>query len=121
MGIAALTPMLHVKEVSRSIAFYERLGFTVRSTVAPPDATEPVWAWLTSGEAQLMVTLANGPVAADQQAVLLYLYCTDVDGFRTELLGKGLAPGAVTRPFYAPRGEFRLEDPDGYVLMVSHT
>ncbi|MFN7977790.1 MAG: VOC family protein [Vicinamibacterales bacterium] len=110
-----------MREVSRSVAFYERLGFTVRSTVVPPDASGPIWAWLTSGEAQLMVALANGPVAADQQAVLLYLYCPDVDALRTELQGKGLAPGPVTRPFYAPRGEFRLEDPDGYVLMVSHT
>jgi hypothetical protein len=24
-------------------------------------------------------------------------------------------------PFYAPRGEFRLTDPDGYTLMITHT
>jgi hypothetical protein len=26
--------------------------------------------------------------------------------------------GEITRPFYMPAGEFRLEDPDGYVLLV---
>lgn len=121
MSVAALTAMLHVQSVPRSIAFYSTLGFTARSTVMDDGGTAPIWAWLTSGNAQLMVAQANGPVVADQQAVLLYLYCPDVDAFRTELLGKGLAPGPVRYPFYAPRGEFRLEDPDGYGLMVSHT
>jgi hypothetical protein len=26
----------------------------------------------------------------------------------------------ITTPFYAPRGEFRLVDPDGYCLMITH-
>ena len=30
----------------------------------------------------------------------------------------GVAGGEIKSPFYAPRGEFRVEDPDGYVLMV---
>jgi len=29
--------------------------------------------------------------------------------------------GPIARPFYAPEGEFRVTDPDGYVLMVTHT
>lgn len=121
MPIAALTPLLHVQDVTRSIGFYAALGFTVRSSVADAGGATPIWAWLTSGDAQLMVAKATAPVVADQQAALLYLYCPDVDVFRAELLGKGLMARPVARPFYAPRGEFRLEDPDGYVLMVSHT
>jgi hypothetical protein len=29
-----------------------------------------------------------------------------------------LSPGAIEHPFYMPSGEFRLFDPDGYVLLV---
>jgi hypothetical protein len=29
--------------------------------------------------------------------------------------------GEMKVPFYCPKGEFRLEDPDGYVLMLTHT
>jgi hypothetical protein len=29
--------------------------------------------------------------------------------------------GPIQSPFWAPRGEFRVIDPDGYVLMISHT
>jgi len=40
---------------------------------------------------------------------------------RTSLVNAGLDPGEIMTPFYAPRGEFELRDPDGYVLMISHT
>jgi hypothetical protein len=28
---------------------------------------------------------------------------------------------ALAAPFYAPRGEFRVKDPDGYDIMITHT
>jgi hypothetical protein len=61
------------------------------------------------------------PVDREKQAVLFYLYCDDVHGFRSELLAAGVEAGPVQCPFYAPRGEFRVTDPDGYALMVTHT
>jgi hypothetical protein len=53
--------------------------------------------------------------------VLFYVYTDDVAAARESLIEAGLSPGVITMPFYAPRGEFRLEDPDGYVVMVTHT
>jgi catechol 2,3-dioxygenase-like lactoylglutathione lyase family enzyme len=121
MALDSLVPMAHVADVARSIAFYERMGFAVRHTHAREGTTTLVWAWLASGGAQLMLALADEPVAAAQQAVLFYVYADDVEGYRAELLGKGVEAGLVNRPFYNPRGEFRVTDPDGYVLMVTHT
>jgi catechol 2,3-dioxygenase-like lactoylglutathione lyase family enzyme len=121
MPLSALVPMAHVADVTRSIAFYRRLGFEVGSTHAPEGSTQPVWAWLRSGQAQLMVALAGEPVVPSQQAVLFYLYCANVEEYRRELLASGVAAGEITYPFYNPRGEFRVTDPDGYVLMVTHT
>ena len=89
--IRALVPFVHVSNVPESIAFYEKLGMTVGNTFVPPDATEPAWAWLQSGIAQLMLAKASEPV------------------------------GDIKYPFFAPRGEFRITDPDGYVLMITHT
>jgi hypothetical protein len=68
-----------------------------------------------------MVARASEPVIASQQAVLFYVYRDDVAGKRAELQKAGIAAGTIAFPFYAPRGEFRVEDPDGYVLMVTHT
>jgi hypothetical protein len=64
---------------------------TVRNTFVPPDANDPAWAWLQNGIAQLMLAKATAPVSDIQY------------------------------PFFAPRGEFRITDPDGYVLMITHT
>jgi len=117
----ALVPMAFVDSVPRSIEFYERLGFVVGNTFVPPDQTEPSWAWLKSGGAQLMVARASEPVVPSQQAVLFYLYCDNVALYREELQNADVVTGEITYPFYAPRGEFRVTDPDGYALMVTHT
>ena len=68
-----------------------------------------------------MLAAATEPVEPDKQAVLFYVYCDDVTAFREQLIQAGVEAGPIRSPFYAPRGEFRVVDPDGYVLMISHT
>ena len=119
--VRALVPMVHVRSVAASIAFYARLGFEVDNTVAPADQEEPSWAYLGSDRAQLMLSKADEPVVAGQQGVLFYVYCDDVPALLERLSAEGVAAGPIARPFYAPGGEFRIEDPDGYVIMVTHT
>jgi catechol 2,3-dioxygenase-like lactoylglutathione lyase family enzyme len=119
--VRAFVPMAHVKSVAASIAFYRRLGFEVENTFAPPDEKEPSWANLWSGQAQIMLARADEPFVPGQQAVLFYLYCDDVRALREHLVAGGIEAGPIQKPFYAPEGEFRIEDPDGYVIMVTHT
>ena len=115
-----LVPMISVRDVERSIAFYRHLGFEVGNTFACEGETKPSWAWLQSGEAQLMLTAASEPSAA-KHTVLFYVYTEDVTAARASLIESGLSPGEITMPFYAPRGEFEIVDPDGYIVMVTHT
>jgi catechol 2,3-dioxygenase-like lactoylglutathione lyase family enzyme len=115
-----LVPMAFVSDVARSIAFYAHLGFNVANTFAPADAMGASWAWLVSGDAQLMDATASEPIAADHQAIRFDPYTPDVVAAHDELARLGLAPGDITTTFYAPHGEFRLVDPDGYVVMVTH-
>jgi len=113
--------MAFVADLERSIEFYGHLGFEVRNTFTAPDSSSPTWAWLESDSASLMLALATHPVVAEQQRVLFYVYTDDVSSARTTLIEAGLDPGAITTPFYAPRGEFQTADPDGFVVMVTHT
>lgn len=115
----SLVAFCHVADVERSIAFYADLGFGVLNTVVPGGTTTPVWAWLESEKASLMVGKASGPVDASQQAVLFYLYFDNIEETRAALVARGHAPGEIKYPFYMPGGECRLEDPDGYVLMLA--
>jgi hypothetical protein len=68
-----------------------------------------------------MLAQASEPVDPEKQAVLFYVYCPDVAAFRRMLIDAGVDAGPIQSPFYAPRGEFRVTDPDGYVLMITHT
>lgn len=118
--VGSLVPMAHVADVEAATAFYEKLGFEVCGSFTPPGDDRPSWVSLRSGPAELMLNRASEPVVASQQAVLFYVYCPDVEAMHRELAGAGLDPGPIAKPFYNPEGEFRLVDPDGYVVMVAH-
>ena len=123
MTTRQLVPMAAVVDVERSIEFYSHLGFEVGNTFAPQGAPKLTWAWLESGFAQLMVSTAS-PAAKPvpgRHSVLFYIYTDDVASAHASLAELGLNPGEIKTPFYAPRGEFQLIDPDGYILMITHT
>ena len=120
MKTQSLVPMLSVSDVERSIAFYRHLGFEVGNSFACEGEIKPSWAWLRSGAAGLMLSATSKPTAG-QNTILFYVYTEDVTAARLSLIQAGLNPGEITTPFYAPRGEFELVDPDGYIVMVTHT
>src|SRR5215212_1117744 len=105
MKTKSLVPMISVADVERSIAFYQHLGFEIGNTFACEGETKPSWAWLQSGEAHLMLAATEEPITS-KHAVLFYFYADDVAAARASLVEKGLNPGAITSPFYAPHGEF---------------
>ena len=117
----AFVPFIHVASVPRAIAFYRTLGFGVRNELPNDAGGEVVWAYLEAGTAQLMVARADEPVHPEQQAVMFYLYVDDVPGAHRELRAANIDPGDIAYPFYCPRGEFRVTDPDGYTVMITHT
>ena len=115
--VERLIAMAHVADVRRSADFYSLLGFLVVGTFKN-DAGVPCWVHLESGNANLMLSKADAAILAEQQAVLFYLYSDDLTGLREHLLASGVAVAGITYPFYMPKGEFRLADPDGYVLLI---
>jgi hypothetical protein len=68
-----------------------------------------------------MLTCSEEAVDPRAQAVLFYLYAADLKALRETLLVQGIAAGEITYPEYLPDGEFRVEDPDGYVLMIAQS
>src|SRR5215213_8789191 len=115
-----LVPMAFVADVPRAIAFYAKLGLAPDTTHTGDGESVPQWAYLSCGDAQLMVAKASDPVIPSQQAILFYIYCDDVDAAHAEVSAAGIDVSAITKPFYAPKGEFRITDPDGYVIMITH-
>lgn len=111
------TPVLHVRCLEDSIAFYERLGF---ETVHTDGASPLGWARLHCTGGALMFLLAEEPTADDHRSVLFYLYTNDLPGFRDQLIASGVTVPAIRYPDYMPSGEIMLKDPDGYTVFVGH-
>lgn len=114
------TPLLHVASIERSIPFYERLGFELVDS----EGMNPIgWARLhCEGGAIMLLRSEEREPAFDPraQAVLFYLYTPDLGALRERLLAEGVTVSPIGRPAYMPSGEVRLEDPDGYVILIGH-
>lgn len=133
-AVTRLVPFVHVAEVEASLAFYARLGFVPRHTMKDAGG-RTFWALAQSVGAEIMFARADAPVEPERQAVLFYMYSTDVAGLRRHLLAGGLHDGGaycgsagpgggrrvafgVAHPHYMPAGEMRVADPDGYCILV---
>ena len=117
--IRSFIPHAFVDDMDMSIAFYRKLGFELANSYTPEGAEGPSWSWLTCERGGLMLGKAREPVIADQQRVLFYAYCDDIDAGHAELAAAGLEVGPITKPFYNPGGKFEISDPDGYVIWVA--
>ena len=118
VGLGRMVPLAHVADVAKSIEFYKLLGFEVKNTVERDGQLQ--WAWLQNGQADFMIARSARPMNPEAQDVLFYLYAPEVVAFRNELQGRGVKVGQLSYPFYMPRGEFRVDDPDGYTLFIAH-
>ena len=124
--VSGLVPMLHVTDVERSVEFYRLLGFEVGNY--QPREGQKHWVWLYAPRAadwrrgpNLMLTRSECAIDARVQEVLFYLYASDLKALRSTLIAHGLSASEITHPEYLPAGEFRIEDPDGYTLMVAQS
>ena len=66
-----------------------------------------------------MFARADAPIHAREQAVMFSLYARDLFTLRERLVADGVDVGEIVDGTPGPSAEMRLEDPDGYVLMIA--
>jgi Glyoxalase/Bleomycin resistance protein/Dioxygenase superfamily len=115
--VTGLIPMAHAANVQRSTDFYKHLGMEIRGSLPTPSG-QLQWVHLGCDRADLMFARASDPVIASQQAVLFYLYSPDLIALREHLLAAGVRVSPIAYPDYMPKGEIRVDDPDGYCLLI---
>jgi uncharacterized glyoxalase superfamily protein PhnB len=112
MKMNRLIPMLPVKNISLSIEFYQKLGFSVEQR-----RDDWGWAMLRFDECRIMVDSSiNRQPDAPRQSVL-YLYPANVREFHEQVRTNGLVVPKLDVTFYGMT-EFRLDDPDGNRLWI---
>jgi hypothetical protein len=109
--------MAHVANVQRAVDFYKLLGMEMRGSLKTGSG-DLQWVHIACEQAELMLTRASEPVIASQQAVLFYLYSPDLVALREHLIAAGVRVSTITYPEYMPKGEVRVDDPDGYCLLI---
>ena len=115
--VIGLIPMAHVADVQRAVDFYKLLGMELRGSLKNASG-DLQWAHVACEHAHLMLTRASEPVIASQQAVLFYLYSPDLVALRDHLIAAGVNVSNITYPAYMPKGEIRVDDLDGYCLLI---
>jgi uncharacterized glyoxalase superfamily protein PhnB len=114
----AVWPLLMVKEMARSIAFYrDGLGFEIAGE-AKGDEGEVFWCRVARGGASVMLQQAcaeDGPVEGRGRGVALYVMCEDVDALYAEWKKRGVRMNAPTAAPYGMK-QLKVQEPDGYDL-----
>lgn len=118
--VTGLIPMASVADVQRSIDFYELLGMELRDSLKTSSGGLQ-WAHVSCKQADLMLAWSTMPVVRGQQAVLFYLYSPNLVALREHLISAGIRVSPITYPDYMPKGDVRVEDPDGYTLLIGQS
>lgn len=118
------TPLLHVGDVLRSIAFYESLGFELIDDDSCP-GSPPGWARMHCQGGAIMFLGAEdeGENAAPRKFhdhFMLTMYTPDLPEMRKQLLAADVDVTEIKRPPYMPSGEIYFNDPDGYRIQLCH-
>ena len=111
----------YVKNLNKTVAFYETLGFETKKKDADHAALYSNWFWidfLVIAKNERTEFIKGADLSNKGAGLFLYLSVDDVDEFHKTLLSNGLKP--LTKPQDQPWGnrEFIIRDPDGYNLVI---
>lgn len=115
MKMNRLIPMLPVKSMPESVAFYRKLGFSVESR-----NDEWGWAMLRQDECRVMVDQSIDCYPHAPRQSVLYLYPEKIIEYHQMLRAAGLAVPDMAVTFYGMT-EFRIDDPDGNRLWIGQS
>lgn len=112
MKMTRLIPMLPVRSMPVSVAFYQKLGFSIEQR-----RDEWHWAMLCFGECRLMLDQSINVHPDAPRMSVLYLYPDDITAYHAQVRSNGLDVPELEDSFYGMR-EFRIDDPDGNRLWI---
>ncbi len=114
----SLTPLLHVRDLVESLAFYQALGFELEQQM--PEEGTPNWAYIVQGPVHLMLqevrdSQAELRLARDsEQDLVMHIGHSDLFAFHALLAEQDIPVSDLQVEGLA---EFMIRDPDGYVLV----
>ena len=123
----SLSPNIFVKDINKTIDFYQQLGFELIKTV--PDKGDYVWAMMTCGKVTFMFQIfgnlsdpapPNIPMkfqfsGHEGDSLLFYIGLKNIRTFFDSIKDKVTVVKGLEKAFYGAT-EFSIKDNNGYVL-----
>jgi uncharacterized glyoxalase superfamily protein PhnB len=123
MKMNSVSPNIFVKEITKTVEFYKRLGFTVDITV--PEEGEPVFVLMTCGEVTFMFQTFESlgedipEIKRDNGgSLLLYIQVEDILDLYKMIHKEVMVIKELEKTFYGST-EFSIKDINGYILTFS--
>jgi uncharacterized glyoxalase superfamily protein PhnB len=116
----SIAPNIFVKDIEKTVTFYEQLGFNVVMTV--PDQGDLVWAMMQCGTVNFMFQTFDSlgdelPYISRQNggSLLLYIQTKEIRRFYDQIKDKVDVIKGLEKTFYGAT-EFSILDINGYIL-----
>jgi uncharacterized glyoxalase superfamily protein PhnB len=116
----SLSPNIFVKDITKTIAFYELLGFKLVTSV--PEEGNFVWVMMACGNVTIMFqtfeSLGDELPAISRQSggsLLLYIQTKEIRKLHERIKDQVKVVKELSKTFYGAT-EFAIEDINGYVL-----
>lgn len=113
--------VFYVKDIKKTAAFYEALGFRFDKNEPDHLSVRLNWFWMDfhpqdqENKPDFQKEAVLEPKGA---GLFIYVSVDDVDEFYEGLIAKGLKPSSQPKDWPWGNREFVIRDPDGYKLVI---
>ncbi|WP_291731291.1 VOC family protein [Leisingera sp. F5] len=112
MKLQRAMPILQVRDVTGSVAFYQRLGFTAQGLWGDP----PGFGIVQRGQVTLGLDRSESGEIPVNQGWAAYLYVEDADALHAEFTALNLPHLSLPEDREYGCRDFQIKDPDGHGL-----
>lgn len=109
--VKRVVPMIHVPDVTTTVAWYESIGFAVLNSFVEDGTMN--WALVSLGNSELMFNAGGHSSTSDRREVDLYVYAENVDALFESMKDRADVVEGVHNTLYGTR-EFIVRDPNRF-------
>jgi len=114
-GLQSTVAVTYVRDIDRSRAFYELLGFGPHSSGAGPASG---WLYLQQDDHFVLLATTQPPLDIPALPLLFYFFVADLDALVAVIRAAGTQADHLGFPPHARGGEVRVLDPDGNTVLL---